>query len=175
MAAGRAAVISARVQSAKLLLLMSVQVRSLQVPTGATSTAASQKPALDAKELQRFKEKMREQILEQDATLRNEWSHTNSECPCIEEQRRFDQIRESGRVWHQACKVCESKVCWLSVLTFLRDSCRAAQRSLGLSALSCICSARSTSSLRRDAFVGGRRFGWGMLVEWADDVPDCYD
>ena len=175
MAAGSAAVISARVQSAKLLLLMSVQVRSLQVPTGATSTAASPKPALDAKEVQHFKEKMREQIVEQDTTWRNEWSRAKSECPCIEEQRRFDQIRESGRVWHQACKVCEGKVCWLSVLSFLRDSCKAAQRSLSLSTLSCICSARSTCSLRRDAFVGGRRFGWGMLVEWADDVPDCYD
>ena len=172
MVAGRAAIISLHVQTAKLLLLMSLQVRSLQVPKGAASKAASQKPALDAKELKFFEKKMREHILEQDAMLRNEQSHANSECPCIEEHRRFDQIRETGRVWHQTCKACKGKVCWLSVLTYLQDSCRAAQRSL--STLSCICSARSTSSLRRGAFVGGRLYGWGMLFEWADDVPD-YD
>ena len=154
MVAGRAAIISLHVQTAKLLLLMSLQVRSLQVPKDAASKAASRKPALDAKELKFFE------------------NHTNSECPCVEEQCRFDQIRETGRVWHQTCKACKGKVCWLSVLTYLQDSCRAAQRSL--STLSCICSARSTSSLRRGAFVGGRLYGWGTLVEWADDVPD-YD
>lgn len=98
-----------------------------------------------------------------------EQTHNNCDCPCFEEKRRLMYFREHGTVWHQACRVCrvsESKLSWLSVLTFLQDCYKAAV--CNLSTLGCICSTRSS-------YLGGYQDGQGgrwVQTKWIDYASD---